>query len=59
MNFIECYDEETKEKLLSYGFKFISDESIGDNKVFLFQNNLKKINFDKSMKINVTNRMVF
>lgn len=51
-------DEESRDKLLLKGCTFICNQKIGEQNVFLFEDN--KINFDKeNIKIYRTNKMCF
>lgn len=56
MNFIQCFDVETKNKLLINGFKMLSCNK--DYNIFTFSNNVKSFNFD-NMKISFTNKLSF
>lgn len=56
--FIYCIDEETRDKLLLKGFKFICDNAIGDKKCYVFEDN-KLMTFSKEDKIFKTNKLYF
>lgn len=57
--FIQVFNNEDKEKLILTGNKFITEQQIGDVKVFLFEVN-KNLNFDSlGIKYNITNKLFF
>lgn len=45
MNFIYCYDDITKDKLIKNGYDFMNETTYKGKKAFLFMNNGNKINF--------------
>ena len=58
MTFIQCFDDSTKDKLVALGYKFIKKDKVGNDIVYLFENNVKNQSFS-NMKISFTNRMTF
>lgn len=56
MNFIYCYDESTKEKLINNGFDFMNETNYKGKKAYLFINNGNKINFTNE-NIEFSNKM--
>ena len=58
MTFIQCFDDSTKDKLVTLGYKFIKKDKVGNDIVYLFENDVKNQNFS-NMKVSFTNRMTF
>lgn len=58
MRFIYCIDEEIKEKLIKNGYKFISENSIGNKLIYIFEDN-QLITFEKQDRIFRTNKLYF
>lgn len=56
--FIQCFDEETRDKLLSMGLKQISKKEIGKSIVYIFDNSSGIKNFE-NLKISFSNRLTF
>ena len=56
--FIYCIDEEIKEKLIKNGYKFISENSIGNKLIYIFEDN-QLITFEKQDRIFRTNTLYF
>ena len=56
--FIYCIDEETKEKLIKNGYKFISESSICNKLIYIFEDN-QLITFEKQDRIFRTNKLYF
>lgn len=56
MNFIYCYDEPTKDKLIENGYDFMNETNYKGNKAYLFMNNGNKINFTTE-NIEFSNKM--
>lgn len=60
MNFLYCFDKETKEKLEQHGYRFIKELSLNNSKAFLFFNNIDSSTFQfEKQNIVFTNRMNF
>lgn len=57
-NFLYCFNEETKLKLITNGYKFIKEVKFQDKTGFLFANNGIKLTFDKS-EVLYTNKLYF
>ena len=58
MRFIYCIDEKTKEKLIKNGCKFISESSIDNKLIYIFEDN-KSMIFENQDKILRTNKLYF
>lgn len=58
MDFIYCFNKETKEKLLMSGYTFISETNHLGNKAYLFWNNGNKLTFSNG-EVEITNKMYF
>jgi hypothetical protein len=56
MNFVYCYDEETKEELIRNNYDFMRETSYKGKKAFMFINNGNKLKFLEN-KIELSNRM--
>lgn len=57
--FLQVFNEEDKEKLTQSGCTFITEQKLGDNIVYVFENK-DKLNFsDLGVKARFTNRMYF
>ena len=56
--FIYCIDEKTKEKLIKNGCKFISESSIDNKLIYIFEDN-KSMTFENQDKIFRTNKLYF
>lgn len=59
MNFLYCFDKETKEKLILNGFNFIRESEMGGKQAFLFMNNGNHMKFENNKKVFMTDRMCF
>lgn len=60
MNFIYCFDDESKDKLLLKGFELINNSvNYNGKKAFLFINNKEtKLNFD-TLNAEYSNKLTF
>lgn len=58
MKFLWVFTEEDKEKLIKKGYKFVSSISQKGIEVYQFKND-NKLNFDKSVKFQYSNLMLF
>ena len=56
--FLYCFEDETKEKLIKNGFKFINTKVVNNKPVHIFENNNKKV-FSKEDKVYITNKLYF
>lgn len=56
--FIYCVDNKTKDELLLKGFRFICENTIGDKKCYIFEDN-KLMTFSKEDKVFKTNKLLF
>jgi len=56
--FVQCFDIETKNKLISMGLILIKTEKNNEQYVFTFSNNKAITNFD-NMKVCFTKKMIF
>ena len=57
--FIYCFDKKDKEDLISKGYKFIKEETVGDRKAYVFIDD-NKLNFElNSKKFIKSNKMNF
>lgn len=54
--FLYCFDVETKDKLLTNEYKYIGEKTMKNQKVYVFFNNGKHLNFEKG-KVMITNIM--
>lgn len=61
MGFIQVFSLEDRDKLMSMGYSFIGEQTIGKDYVFLFE--YHELRFDKNdfknMKYRITNTMWF
>ena len=48
--FIQVFSLESKNQLISQGYKFIMEQKLGENKVYVFENNNKLKFGDLNMK---------
>lgn len=56
---LQAFSKEDKEKLIQNGCKFITEQKIGDNIVYVFESK-NKLNFsDLGVKIRFTNKLYF
>lgn len=56
---LQVFNQKDKEKLIQDGFKFITEQKLGDNIVYVFEVD-KKLNFsDLGVKARFTNKLYF
>lgn len=56
---LQAFSKEDKEKLIQNGCKFITEQKIGDNIVYVFESK-NKLNFsDLGVKVRFTNKLYF
>lgn len=56
---LQVFNKEDKEKLIQNGCKFITEQKIDDNIVYVFENK-NKLNFnDLGIKVKFTNKLYF
>ena len=56
MNFIYCYDEETKEELIENNYDFMCETKYKGKKAFMFVNNGNKLKFANN-EVDCSNKM--
>lgn len=56
---IQVFSLEDKEKMLNSGYRFITEQKLGDVVAYLFENNNKLKFGDLGIKAKFTNRMTF
>lgn len=56
--FLYCTDNETKEKLIKGGFKFVSTRMVSGKPIYIFENNKNK-KFSKEDRVYMTNKLRF
>ena len=56
--FLYCFDDETKEKLIKKGYKFLCKNKKSDKIIYVFENTQKE-NFSKDDKVFTTNKLYF
>lgn len=57
--FIQVFSLESKNQLISQGYKFIMEQKLGENKVYVFENNNKLKFEDSNMKYILSNKLYF
>lgn len=56
---IQVFSIEDKGKLIKNGFKFITEQKLGENTVYVFENN-NKLNFSNlNVKYRLSNKLYF
>lgn len=60
MGFMYCFDNETKDKLIKKGFKFLKEAQMNGSKAYIFISN-DKLNFDEidRNKVLLSNKLNF
>lgn len=56
---LQVFSIEDKDKLISNGYRFITEQKLGDVVVYLFENNNKLKFSDLGVKAKFTNKMYF
>lgn len=60
MGFMYCFDNETKDKLIKKGFKFLKETQVSGSKAYIFISN-DKLNFNEidRNKVLLSNKLNF
>lgn len=58
MQFLYCFDKNTKDKLVLNGYKFMYEKHLGEKIIFLFANNTDKLTFSKG-EVFYTDKLTF
>ena len=56
---VQVFNEIDRDKLISYGFRFINEQKLGEITAYVFENNNKLKFSDLGVKAKFTNRMYF
>lgn len=57
---VQVFSIEDRDKLISNGYHFITEQKLGDVVAYVFENNNKKLKFsDLGVKAKFTNRLYF
>lgn len=56
---VQVFSEKDRDKLISYGFRFINEQKLGEITAYVFENK-NKLNFsDLGVKARFTNKLYF